>query len=106
RHAAARAMVRAGPRSPRPRPGVRVSAAGTTDLPVAEEAASTAEIMGSGVERVYDVGVAGLHRLLDHRDKLLKARAIVVVAGMEGARPGAVAGRGGVLVGGDPPGRG
>ena len=90
-HKSARAIVLEAPRSPRPRPGVLVIAAGTSDLPVAEEAAITAEIMGSGVERVYDVGVAGLHRLLDHRDKLLKARAIVVVAGMEGALPSVVA---------------
>ena len=71
---------------------VLVITAGTSDLPVAEEAAITAEVMGSGVERVYDVGVAGLHRLLDHRDTILKARVIVVVAGMEGALPSVVAG--------------
>lgn len=87
----ARAIVLAAPGTPPPRPGVLVIAAGTSDLPVAEEAAITAEAMGSGVERVYDVGVAGLHRLLDHRDKILKARAIVVVAGMEGALPSVVA---------------
>ncbi len=91
-HAAARAIVLDAPGDRSPKPGVLVVAAGTSDLPVAEEAAITAELMGSGVERVYDVGVAGLHRLLDHRDKILKARAIVVVAGMEGALPSVVAG--------------
>jgi NCAIR mutase (PurE)-related protein len=69
-----------------------VAAAGTSDLPVAEEAARTAELMGNTVERVYDVGVAGLHRLLGERTRLAAARAIVVVAGMEGALPSVVAG--------------
>ena len=73
------------------RPGVLVLAAGTSDLPVAEEAAVTAEILGNRVVRVYDVGIAGLHRLLDHKDELLAARVIVVVAGMEGALPSIVA---------------
>jgi hypothetical protein len=73
-------------------PGVSVLCAGTADLPVAEEAAVTAELMGSAVERVYDVGVAGIHRLLDHLPSLRDARAIVVVAGMEGALPSVVAG--------------
>jgi NCAIR mutase (PurE)-related protein len=74
------------------RPGVAVLAAGTSDVPVAEEAALTAELMGNDVKRVYDVGVAGLHRLLAHRDILLSARVLVVVAGMEGALPSVVAG--------------
>jgi pyridinium-3,5-biscarboxylic acid mononucleotide synthase len=91
-HAQARVIVLEAPGNPPPKPGVLVIAAGTSDLPVAEEAAITAEVMGSGVERVYDVGVAGLHRLLDHRDTILKARVIVVVAGMEGALPSVVAG--------------
>ena len=69
-----------------------VAAAGTADLPVAEEAAVTAELMGNCVERIYDVGVAGLHRLLGERARLAAARAIVVVAGMEGALPSVVAG--------------
>jgi hypothetical protein len=69
-----------------------VAAAGTADLPVAEEAAITAELMGNCVERIYDVGVAGLHRLLDVRDRLQAARVIVVVAGMEGALPSVVSG--------------
>jgi pyridinium-3,5-biscarboxylic acid mononucleotide synthase len=69
-----------------------VAAAGTSDLQVAEEAARTAELMGNTVERVYDVGVAGLHRLLAERTRLAAARAIIVVAGMEGALPSVIAG--------------
>ncbi len=64
---------------------IAVVSAGTADLAVAEEAALTAEVMGNTVERIYDVGVAGIHRLLDKRDRLLAANVIVVVAGMEGA---------------------
>jgi NCAIR mutase (PurE)-related protein len=71
---------------------VLVVAAGTSDIPVAEEAAVTAEIMGNRVESLYDVGVAGLHRLLDRREKIAAARVIVCVAGMEGALPSVVAG--------------
>jgi NCAIR mutase (PurE)-related protein len=71
---------------------ILVVAAGTSDIPVAEEAAVTAEIMGNKVETVYDVGVAGLHRLLDHRQSIAAARVIVCVAGMEGALPSVVAG--------------
>ena len=71
---------------------VLIAAAGTSDLPVAEEAALTAEFLGNTVERCYDVGVSGLHRLLAHEDTLRKARAIVVVAGMEGALPSVVGG--------------
>ena len=66
--------------------------AGTSDIPVAEEAALTAEIMGNDVETVYDVGVAGLHRLLRYRRRLASARVIICVAGMEGALPSVVAG--------------
>ena len=69
-----------------------VAAAGTSDLPVAEEAARTAELMGNDVTRLYDVGVAGLHRLLGERERLEAARVIIVVAGMEGALPSVVAG--------------
>jgi NCAIR mutase (PurE)-related protein len=72
--------------------GVAVLCAGTADLPVAEEAAITASIMGNEVERFYDVGVAGLHRLLDQLPALTSQRALVVVAGMEGALPSVVAG--------------
>ena len=71
---------------------ILVAAAGTSDLPVAEEAAVTAELMGNDVARLFDVGVAGLHRLLTARTTLESARAIVVVAGMEGALPSVVAG--------------
>lgn len=74
------------------RPGVAVCCAGTSDLPVAEEAAVTAELMGSAVDRLFDVGVAGLHRLLDKIETLRAAKALVVVAGMEGALPSVVAG--------------
>jgi NCAIR mutase (PurE)-related protein len=69
-----------------------VAAAGTSDLAVAEEAARTAEVMGNQVERIYDVGVAGLHRVLAERARLASARVIIVVAGMEGALPSVVAG--------------
>jgi NCAIR mutase (PurE)-related protein len=72
--------------------GVAVLCAGTADLPVAEEAAVTAELMGHRVERIYDVGVAGLHRLLDHLPQLGEAHVLVVVAGMEGALPSVVSG--------------
>jgi NCAIR mutase (PurE)-related protein len=71
---------------------VLVAAAGTSDLPVAEEAAVTVELMGNELERLYDVGVAGLHRLLSAHDRLTAARVIIVVAGMEGALPSVVAG--------------
>ncbi len=69
-----------------------VAAAGTADVPVAEEAAVVAEALGNHVERVYDCGVAGLHRLLDHLALLAEANVLVVVAGMEGALPSVVAG--------------
>lgn len=69
-----------------------VAAAGTSDLPVAEEAARTAELMGNDVCRLYDVGVAGIHRILSERERLATARVIIVVAGMEGALPSVVAG--------------
>lgn len=79
---------------PRPEPFglVCVCSAGTADLPVAEEAALTAEWMGAKVDRVYDAGVAGLHRLLPHVQTLRTARAVIVVAGMEGALPSVVGG--------------
>ena len=75
-----------------PVPGVVVAGAGTSDLPVVAEAAVTAEIMGCEVERVSDVGVAGLHRLLDQLPVLREARVVVAVAGMEGALPSVVGG--------------
>ena len=71
---------------------IAVVAAGTSDLPVAEEAALTAELMGNRVERVTDVGVSGIHRLFAHRDALGAAAVLIVVAGMEGALPSVVAG--------------
>ena len=78
---------------PNPRKGrIAVVTAGTSDLGVAEEAAITAEAMGHRVDRVYDVGVAGVHRLLDKRKRLERASVIVVVAGMEGALPSVVSG--------------
>jgi NCAIR mutase (PurE)-related protein len=81
-------------KSPLPkRPGtIAVLCAGTSDLPVAEEAAVTADVMGNRVERIYDVGVAGLHRLVRRLDLIQGANVIVVVAGMEGALPSVVAG--------------
>nr|WP_263323381.1 nickel pincer cofactor biosynthesis protein LarB [Neobacillus sp. Marseille-Q6967] len=71
---------------------IAVVAAGTSDLRVAEEAAVTAEIMGSTVRRIYDVGVAGIHRLLSHAEEIQNATVSVVVAGMEGALPSVVGG--------------
>ena len=71
---------------------ILIVAAGTADLPIAEEAARTAELMGNHVERLYDVGVAGLHRLLGETPRLQTARVLVVVAGMEGALPSVVSG--------------
>ena len=90
-HTSARAvtMDRSGQRH---RPGVAILCAGTSDLPVAEEAAVTAELMGSEADRLYDVGVAGIHRLLDKMERIRTAKALVVVAGMEGALPSVVAG--------------
>jgi len=78
--------------TPRGRGTILVAAAGTADLPVSEEAAVTAEIMGNLVDRLYDVGVAGLHRLLSQHARLDAARVIIVVAGMEGALPSVVGG--------------
>jgi pyridinium-3,5-biscarboxylic acid mononucleotide synthase len=71
---------------------ILVAAAGTSDLPVAEEACVTAEVMGNTVDRLFDVGVAGIHRLLAETGRLMAARAIIVVAGMEGALPSVVGG--------------
>lgn len=77
---------------PKPFGLVSVVSAGTADMPVAEEAGLTAEWIGARVERVYDVGVAGLHRLMNHLDTLRASRAVVVVAGMEGALPSVIGG--------------
>ena len=90
-HEEARIVAIGTPPKPR-RGGVLVVTAGTSDIPVAEEAAVTAEHMGCKVTRLYDVGVAGVHRVLDRRDLLRKAKVIIVVAGMEGALPSVVAG--------------
>lgn len=74
------------------RPGIAVITGGTSDIPVAEEAAVTAELMGNKVEKIFDVGVAGLHRLLDRLPRIRQAKVLVVVAGMEGALPSVVGG--------------
>jgi len=78
--------------APAGRGTIAIAAAGTADLPVAEEAAVTAQIMGNTVDRIYDVGVAGLHRLLKEHDRITAARVVIVVAGMEGALPSVVKG--------------
>jgi len=77
---------------------IAVVSAGTSDIPVAEEAVVTAELMGNEVEHFYDVGVAGIHRLLANREALSKARVVIVCAGMEGALPSVVGGLVGVPV--------
>jgi NCAIR mutase (PurE)-related protein len=77
---------------------IAVVSAGTSDIPVAEEAVATAEVMGNDVEHLYDVGVAGIHRLLANRETLTRARVIIVCAGMEGALPSVVGGLVGVPV--------
>jgi hypothetical protein len=77
---------------------IAVVSAGTSDIPVAEEAVATAEVMGNEVEHFYDVGVAGIHRLLANRAALTKARVVIVCAGMEGALPSVVGGLVGVPV--------
>jgi NCAIR mutase (PurE)-related protein len=92
-HREARALTLSAAEIPRVGRGtVLVIAAGTSDLPVAEEAAVTAEFMGNAVERLYDVGVAGIHRLLDNTQQIRAATVLVVVAGMEGALPSVVGG--------------
>lgn len=77
---------------------IAVVSAGTSDVPVAEESVVTAELMGNHVEHCYDVGVAGIHRLLAHREALTRARVVIVCAGMEGALPSVVGGLIGVPV--------
>lgn len=88
----ARAIIVDRRATPDPVSGVTVVSAGTSDLPVAEEAAVTAEIIGCRVERVVDVGVAGIHRLFAEMPRIGRARVVVVVAGMEGALPSVVGG--------------
>jgi len=89
---AARTVSRLQTKPPAGRGTIVVLTAGTSDIPVAEEAAVTAEMLGNAVERIYDVGVAGLHRLLGQYERIRQARVIVAVAGMEGALPSVVAG--------------
>jgi NCAIR mutase (PurE)-related protein len=91
-HEGARAITILKDRSIRGKGTVLVVSAGTADMPVAEEAVVTLKVMGNHVDVLYDVGVAGLHRLLDRRDRLGKARVIIVAAGMEGALPSVVGG--------------
>ncbi|MEI7532827.1 MAG: nickel pincer cofactor biosynthesis protein LarB [Verrucomicrobiae bacterium] len=91
-HAAARCVTIESKPLPKRAGFIAVVCAGTSDLPVAEEAAVTAEIMGNQVERIHDVGVAGLHRMLARMEQLQSANVIVAVAGMEGALPSVLAG--------------
>jgi NCAIR mutase (PurE)-related protein len=91
-HPVARAITYRQPDVAPGRGTILVAAAGTSDLPVAEEACVTAEVMGNTVDRLFDVGIAGLHRLLSEHVRLSTARAIVVVAGMEGALPSVIGG--------------
>jgi NCAIR mutase (PurE)-related protein len=96
-HAAARCITLKGDCEPG-KGTIALCSAGTADQPVAEEAAVTAELLGNTVERLYDVGVAGIHRVLSQRSRLESARVVIVVAGMEGALPSVVAGMVGVPV--------
>lgn len=91
-HPAARILILDQSQEQEKLPGIIVLSAGTADIPVAEEAVMTADLMGNQVERIYDVGVAGIHRLLNQVDRLQKARVVVVVAGMDGALPSVVGG--------------
>jgi len=100
-HAVARCITVKGP-AVAGKGTIALCSAGTSDLPVAEEAAITAALLGNEVDRMYDVGVAGIHRVLAHRDRLASARVVIVVAGMEGALPSVVAGMVGVPVIGVP----
>ncbi|MGO8983657.1 MAG: nickel pincer cofactor biosynthesis protein LarB [Terriglobales bacterium] len=97
-HPLARAIVLKRDRKKYGKGVIVVVSAGTSDIPVAEEAVITAELMGNEVRHIYDVGVAGIHRLLAHRGALEKARVIIVCAGMEGALPSVVGGLVGVPV--------
>jgi NCAIR mutase (PurE)-related protein len=91
-HSDARAITFAQGDVQRGQGTILVACAGTSDLPVAEEAVVTAELMGNPVDRLYDVGVAGIHRLLREQDRINRARVVIVVAGMEGALPSVVGG--------------
>jgi NCAIR mutase (PurE)-related protein len=91
-HEAARAIVVQQDNTMRGKGTVLVVSAGTSDIPVAEEAIVTLKVMGNKVDQLYDVGVSGLHRLLQRKDRLAEARVVIVVAGMEGALPSVVGG--------------
>mgnify|MGYP003367069528 CR=1 FL=1 len=91
-HKTARCMTEVATRQPETKSFIAVVTAGTTDIPVAEEAAVTAELYGNRVQKVYDVGVAGLQRLLMHIDTIRQAKVVIVVAGMEGALVSVVGG--------------
>lgn len=92
-HPYARVITANEPKEPQSGLGtILVITAGTSDIPVAEEAAITAQMFGNPVEKLYDVGVAGIHRLFSHSEKILRANVIIVVAGMEGALPSVVGG--------------
>ncbi|HKH83647.1 MAG TPA: nickel pincer cofactor biosynthesis protein LarB [Gemmatimonadales bacterium] len=97
-HPLARIVHLAGKRTPRSPGTILVISAGTSDLPVAEEAALVADALGHSVERLVDVGVAGLHRLFAATEQIRRARVVIVVAGMEGALPSVVGGMVGVPV--------
>src|SRR3984957_5739652 len=97
-HPQARALPPPQSPPPEPRGQVAVVCAGTSDIPIAEEAAVTAELFNTRVTRLYDVGVAGIHRLLAVREQLITANAVIVCAGMEGALPSVVGGLVGVPV--------
>ncbi|HWW22310.1 MAG TPA: nickel pincer cofactor biosynthesis protein LarB [Edaphobacter sp.] len=97
-HSQARAITLRQSNHPEPKGHIAVVCAGTSDLPIAEEAAITAELFNTRVTRLYDVGVAGLHRLLAVREQLTTANAVIVCAGMEGALPSVVGGLVGVPV--------
>ncbi len=93
RYEKAASIILTGPHpQPRTEKNIAVVSAGTSDIPVADEAAVTAEAMGNPVERLYDIGVAGIHRLLHNKETLFKANVVVVVAGMEGALASVVGG--------------
>jgi pyridinium-3,5-biscarboxylic acid mononucleotide synthase len=91
-HADARAITLQQGEIPSGRGTILIVCAGTSDMPVAEEASVTAELMGNRIDRLYDVGIAGLHRLLNEQKRLQSAHVVIVVAGMEGALPSVVAG--------------
>lgn len=91
-HSSARILVLDRAPDRQKKTGIFVLSAGTADIPVAEEAALTADVMGNDVERLYDVGVSGIHRLLNQVERIQKARVVIVVAGMDGALPSVVGG--------------